>query len=149
MYGHLRSAVLLLVLGVVAASAQNAAELKARADAAHGANQIKPCLEYARAELETANDLFNKGEADQGQADIQEVVKYARQAADAAGSTGKHLKDAEIKLRRLAERMHDIGESLAFEDRQPVRQAVDELQKIRSDLIVKMWGPDAEPKGSS
>ena len=149
MYGHLRSAALLIILGAVAANAQNAAELKTRADAAHGANQVKPCLEYARAELEVANDLFNKGEADQGQADIQEVVTYARKAADAAGSTGKHLKETEIRLRKLADRMHDIGETLAFEDRQPVRQAVDEVQKIRSDLIVKMWGPDAEPKGSS
>jgi hypothetical protein len=45
--------------------------------------------------------------------------------------------------------MHDIGEALAFEDRQPVREAVEELQKIRSDLMVRMWGPQAEPKGSS
>ena len=149
MYGHLRSAVLLLVLGTIAASAQNAEELKARADAAHGPNQIKPSLEYAHAILEGANDQFNKGEADQGQADIQEVVKYSRKAADAAATSGKHVKDTEIKLRKLAERMHDIGESLSFEDRQPVRQAVDELQKIRSDLMVKMWGPDAQPKGSS
>jgi len=152
MYGHLRLAGLLLLLAAIAAAAQTAQtaeELKGRADAARGANQVKPCLEYAHAELEAANDLFNKGDADQGQVDIQEVVKYARKAADAAGSTGKHLKDTEIKLRKLAERMHDVGESLAFEDRQPVRQAVDELQKIRSDLMVRMWGPDAQPKGSS
>ena len=152
MYGHLRLAGLLLLLAAIAANAQTAQtaeELKARADAARGANQVKPCLEYAHAELEAANDLFNNGDADQGQAGIQEVVKYARKAADAAASTGKHLKDTEIKLRKLAERMHDVGESLAFEDRQPVRQAVDELQKIRSDLMVRMWGPDAQPKGSS
>ena len=150
MYGHVRSAVFLVVIGVAAATAQNAAaNLKARADAAQGANQVKPCLEYAHAQLEAANDQFNKGDADQGQATIQEVVKYSRKAAEAAGSTGKHLKDTEIKLRTLADRMHDIGETLAFEDRQPVRQAVDELQKIRSDLMVKMWGPDAQPKGSS
>ena len=149
MYGHMRSAVALLVLGLAVASAQTAAELKTRADAAQGASQVKPCLEYAHAQLEAANDLFNKGEADEGHAAIQDVVKYARKAADAAGASGKHLKDTEIKLRKLADRMHDIGESLAFEDRQPVRQAVDELQKIRSDLMVRMWGPDAQPKGGS
>ena len=80
---------------------------------------------------------------------IQEVVAYSRKAADAATSSGKHVKETEIKLRKLAERMHDIGETLAFEDRQPVRQAVEQLQQIRSDLMVKMWGPDAQPKGSS
>src|SRR5690242_9462913 len=106
MYGHVRSAVFLVVIGVAAATAQNAAaNLKARADAAQGANQVKPCLEYAHAQLEAANDQFNKGDADQGQATIQEVVKYSRKAAEAAGSTGKHLKDTEIKLRKLADRM--------------------------------------------
>ncbi len=130
-------------------AAQTPAALKARADSAHGGDAVKPCLEYARVQLETANTLFNNGDADQGQADIREVVTYAGKGADAASSSGKHLKDTEIKLRKLADRMHDIGETLAFEDRQPVRQAVEELQQIRSKLLVRMWGPDAEPKGSS
>ena len=124
-------------------------ELKARADAAHGGEQAKLCLEYARRQLEDANTLFTDGQVDKAQADIREVVDYARKAADAAASSGKHLKETEIKLRKLAERMHDIGESLAFEDRPPVRQAVDEIEQIRSDLMVRMWGPDAEPKGRS
>jgi exonuclease VII small subunit len=141
--------VILLTFSVTAATAQNVAQLKARADDARGSAQVKPSLEYAQAQLEAANDLFDKGEADAAQADVAEVVEYARKAADAATSSGKHLKDAEIKLRKLAERMHDIAESLAFEDRQPVRNAVEELQKIRSDLMVRMWGPDAEPKGSA
>ena len=89
------------------------------------AKQAKLCLEYAHVQLEAANGLFNDGDADQGQADIREVVGYARKGAEAASSSGKHLKDTEIKLRKLADRMHDIGETLAFEDRQPVRQAVE------------------------
>lgn len=150
MAGRIRLAISFLMLGALVLSAAEAADnLKARADAAHGGDAVKPCLEYAHAQLEAANKLFNDGDADQGQADIREVVSYARKGADAAASSGKHLKDAEIKLRKLADRMHDIGETLAFEDRQPVRDAVEELQKIRSDLMVRMWGPDAEPKGSS
>lgn len=140
---------LLTVAAVTAYAAQNPAELKTRADAAHGGEQAKLCLEYAHVQLEVANTLFNNGDADKGQADIAEVVEYSRKAADAASTSGKHLKDTEIKLRKLAERMHDIGETLAFEDRQPVRDAVQQLEKIRSDLMIKMWGPDAEPKGSS
>lgn len=140
---------LLTVAAVTAYAAQNPAELKTRADAAHGGEQAKLCLEYAHVQLEVANTLFNNGDGDKGQADIAEVVEYSRKAADAASTSGKHLKDTEIKLRKLAERMHDIGETLAFEDRQPVRDAVQQLEKIRSDLMIKMWGPDAEPKGSS
>ncbi len=93
--------------------------------------------------------VCSQGDVDKGQAEIREVVEYAHKAADAASASGKHLKETEIKLRKLAERMHDIGESLAFEDRDPVRQAVDEIQQIRSELMVRMWGPQAEPKGES
>lgn len=150
MAARIQAAVIFVVLATLALrAAETPANLKARADAAHGGEEAKLCLEYARVQLEAANTLFNNGDAEHGQADIREVVDYARRGADAAVSSGKHLKDTEIKLRKLADRMHDIGESLAFEDRQPVRKAVEELQQIRSDLIVRMWGPDAEPKGSS
>ncbi len=143
------AALVVIAFVISTGAAENAAELKVRADAAHGGEQVKLCLEYARLQLENSNQLFTDGESDKGQAEIREVVEYARKAADAAASSGKHLKDTEIKLRKLAERMHDIGETLAFEDRQPVRQAVEQLQQIRSDLMIKMWGPQAEPKGAS
>jgi len=138
-----------MLLGIVLAGAETATELKARADAAHGGEQAKLCLEYARMQLESSNALFTDGQVDKAQAEIQEVIDYSRKGADAAASSGKQLKETEIKLRKLEERMHDIGESLAFEDRPPVRQAVEQIEQIRSDLMVKMWGPQAEPKGRS
>lgn len=143
------AAVLLILSGLLLANTDPAEALKARADAAHGGEQAKLCLEYARQQLEHSNALFTDGQVDQGQAAIGEVVNYSRKGADAATASGKQLKETEIKLRKLAERMHDIGESLAFEDRPLVKQAEDELQQIRSDLMVKMWGPQAEPKGKS
>jgi hypothetical protein len=150
MHARTGCAVLLAVLTALAATAaQTATELKTRADAARGGDQVKLCMEYARQQLEASNKLFDEGDAEKGQAMIREVVQYARKAADAAATSGKHVKDTEIKLRRLADRMQDVAESLAFEDRQPVRQAVEELQQIRSDLMVKMWGPEAQPRGNS
>lgn len=143
------STLLIMLAAVCVGVAQNTAALKAHADSSHGGEQAKLCLEYARVQLEAADKLFTDGDPDQGQAGIQEVVAYARKAAAAATSSGKHLKESEIKLRKLADRMHDIAETLAFEDREPVRKAVEQLQQIRSDLMVKMWGPDAQPKGSS
>ncbi len=141
---------MVLVLATLALAAnETAPQLKARADAAHGGEQAKLCLEYARRQLDDANALFTDGQVDKAQAEVREAVDYARKAAEAATSSGKQLKETEIKLRKLGERMHDVGESLAFEDRPPVRQAVDEIEQIRSDLMVKMWGPQAEPKGKS
>jgi hypothetical protein len=140
---------LLALTGLAVAGAQTADALKARADAAKGAEQAKLCLEYARLELESSNALFTDGQVDKAQAEIQQVVVYSRKAADAASTSGRQLKETEIKLRKLAERMHDIAQTLAFEDRAPVHQAVEQIEQIRSDLMVRMWGPQAEPKGKS
>jgi hypothetical protein len=139
----------MILAGVAVAATPTLSDLKTRADAAHGAEQAKLCLEYARLQLENSNTLFTEGQVDKAQAEIREVVDYSRKAAGAASSSGKQLKETEIKLRKLGQRMHDIGESLAFEDRPPVRQAVDEIEEIRTDLLVRMWGPQAEPKGRS
>jgi hypothetical protein len=146
------AAFVLVLSGMLQAGNNPSDVIKAKADAAHGGEQAKLCLEYAHLQLESANRLFNDGQVDKAQAQIGEVVEYARKGEEAATVSGKQLKETEIKLRKLAERMHDIAESLAFEDRQPVRQAVDQIQKLRSDLMVKMWGPMAEPvepKGKS
>lgn len=150
MRSPLHCATLLLALaGIAVAGTQTADEMKARADAAHGAEQAKLCLEYARLELESSNALFTDGQVDKAQSEIQEVVAYSRKGADAASSSGRQLKETEIKLRKLAERMHDIAQTLAFEDRGPVHQAVEQIEQIRSDLMIRMWGPQAEPKGKS
>jgi hypothetical protein len=144
-----RCAVMVFVLVGLVAAIETASELKARADAAKGAVQAKLCLEYARLLLADADGLFNQGNVEKGQAEIREVVDYAHKAANAASASGKHLKETEIDLRKLSKRMHDIGETLAFEDRAPVGKAVEEIDQIRADLMIRMWGPQAEPKGKS
>ena len=73
--------------------------------------------------------------------------EYGRNAADAASSSGKHLKQTEIDLRKLAKRMKDIAATLAVEDRPPLEKAVEDLEQIRSDLLARMFGLQAEPKG--
>ncbi len=143
------AAVVLMLASLAWAATESASDLKARADAAQGGEKAKLCLEYARRQLEDADNLFHQGEVEKGYAEIREVVDYAHKAASAASASGKHLKQAEIDLRKLSKRRHDIGETLAFEDRDPVRKAVDEIEQIRSDLWIRMWGPQAQPKGKS
>lgn len=145
----LAAAVLSILAGIAFAGTETAAQLKARADTAHGSEQAKLCLEYAHRLLEHANALFSDGQVDQAQAEIREVVAYSRKGADAAMSSNKQLKQTEIKLRKLSERMNDIKDSLAYEDRSALRTAIGEVEQIRSDLMVKMWGPQAEPKGTT
>jgi len=132
-------AVVLLLTGLALGSEDTLADLKAKADAAHGGEQAKLCLDYARRDLEVANEFYTKGDVERAQAEIHQVVHYAHKGADAATSSGKRLKQTEIALRELAKRMHDIGDTLAFEDRAEVRQAVDDLENVRSDLLAKMF----------
>jgi tetratricopeptide (TPR) repeat protein len=144
---RLRSAAMLFLLTSVAlAATESLPALKARADAAHGGEQAKLCLEYAHRLLEDANALFSNGDVDKAQGQVAEVVDYSRKAADAASTSGKHLKQTEIELRKLSKRMHDIGETLSVEDRPPLKKAVNDIEQIRSDLLATMFGPQAEPK---
>ena len=145
---QLRSAAIVFLLTSMAlAATESLPDLKARADAAHGGEQAKLCLEYAHRLLEDANVLFTNGDVDKAQGEVAEVVEYSRKAADAASTSGKHLKQTEIDLRKLSNRLHDIAATLAVEDRPPLLKAVDDIEQIRADLLIRMFGPQAEPKG--
>ncbi|MFI5116739.1 MAG: hypothetical protein ACHP8B_08570 [Terriglobales bacterium] len=138
---------LFLLTSVALAANEFLPALKARADAAHGGEQAKLCLEYAHQLLEDANAGFTNGDVDKAQGEVGEVVEYSRKAAAAASSSGKHVKHTEIELRKLSKRMHDIAETLSVEDRPPLKKGVNDIEQIRSDLLAKMFGPQAEPKG--
>jgi hypothetical protein len=137
----------LIVLGQT--YGQSTADLKARADAAQGGERANLSLEYAHRQLEDANTLYTQGDVEKAEAQIQEVLTYSHKAADAASASGKRLKQTEIELRKLEHRMRDIGHSLNIDDRPPVEKAVEELEQVRADLLAKMWGEKAEPKGKS
>jgi len=141
------AAIMFLLSSVALAATESLPALKARADAAHGGEQAKLCLEYAHRILEDTNALFTNGDVDKAQREVSEVVEYGRKAAEVASSSGKHLKQTEIDLRKLSKRLHDIAETLAVEDRPPLLKAVEDLEQIRSDLLARMFGPQAEPKG--
>jgi len=136
----------LLLCCAALAKTESLAEMKKYADNSHGGDRARYCIEYAHAELEYANDLFTKGDVDQAQAAINEVMDYVRKGAAAAKSSGKRLKQTEIDLRKLEKRMKDIGQSLALDDRPPVMKSVDEIEQVRAGLLAAMFGDRAEPK---
>jgi hypothetical protein len=145
---QLRSAAIVFLLtSMMLAANETLPELKARANAAHGGEQAKLCLEYAHRLLEDANVLFTNGDVDKAQGEVADVVEYSRKAADAASTSGKHLKQTEIDLRKLSKRLRDIAATLAVEDRPPLLKVVDDIEQIRADLLTRMFGPQAEPKG--
>ena len=73
-------------------------------------------------------------------ADLKDVVSYSEKATTAATQTGKKLKNIEIAVRKMAERLRDIKRSLNFEDQPPVQEAAERLEKLRNQLLAKMFG---------
>ena len=140
---------LLLFSLLMLAGQSNPSDLKARADAAQGAERVNLSLEYARQQLELANKLYTDGDVEKAEAAVGEVLTYSQRATQAATSSNKRLKQAEIDLRKLEHRMRDIGQSLNIDDRPPLEKGVQALEQLRADLLAKMFGPKAEPKDNN
>ena len=86
------TAIVFLLTSMALAADESLPALKARAAAARGGEQAKLCLEYAHRLLEDPNALFTNGDVEKAQREVGEVGEYGRNAADAASSSGKHLK---------------------------------------------------------
>ena len=115
-------------------------QMIARAESVPPGERPALYIRIARQEAEAADKLYQAGNAEGGNSDLNEAVSYSGKASDAAARTGKKLKDTEIALRKLAERLRDIKHTLPFDDQAPVQQAIDHLEKMRTDLLAVMFG---------
>jgi Domain of unknown function (DUF5667) len=119
-------------------------ELKNRLQNARPEERVGLALEIAEKQVANADKLFSAGKTDEAQAAVKDVVSYARQAGEAAGQTGHRIKNTEISLRKMAHRLADIKRSVAYDDQPPIQSAIDSLEKIRTDLLNKMFGKNAK-----
>src|SRR4029077_7368803 len=115
-------------------------QLIARAESAHPQDQANLYLQIARRQAEAAEKVYEGGNVEAGNSAVADVVMYSGKASDAAISSGKRLKDTEIALRKMAERLRDLKRNLALEDQPPVQQAIDRMEKMRTDLLTAMFG---------
>ena len=115
-------------------------QLIARAESAPANDRPALYLKIARLKEEEADKFYDNGNPEAGKAALQDVVTYSKKATDAAIATGKRLKNVEITLRKMAEKFRDIKRTVAFDDQAPLQQAVDELEKMRTDLLSAMFG---------
>ncbi len=143
--GSLRHALIVLTLVTVAAGAgassvEPLSALMARAEAAR--MDARPPLYAAIAErqLLAADELYNTGKVDEARAALSDVVTYSDKAHDAASHSGKQLKRTEIQLRKMAVKLRDIKRSVSFEEQAAVQDAADHLERLRSDLLTRMFG---------
>lgn len=125
-----------------AAKEESIEQLKARLASAPPDQQISLSLKIAQHQLEAADKLYTDGKSDDARAAVADVVSYSEKAGEAATQTGKKLKQAEISVRKMAHKLQDIKRSVNFEDQQPLQDATDHLEHVRSELLVKMFGPN-------
>jgi hypothetical protein len=124
-----------------AAKEETLEQLKARLATAPPDQQISLSLKIAERQLEAADKLYTDGKSDDARAAVADVVSYSEKAGAAATQTGKKLKQAEISVRKMARKLQNIKRSVNFDDQQPLQDAADHLEHVRSDLLVKMFGP--------
>jgi hypothetical protein len=140
--------VLLTFAGILSANAFSKElsldELKARLQNAKPDERAHLCVEIAERQVESADKLYTGGKADEAEAALHDVVTYSQQASEAAGQTGHRLKNTEIAMRKMAHRLSDIKRGLPFDDQGKVQAAVDTLDKIRTELLSRMFGKNSK-----
>jgi hypothetical protein len=146
----LRISVAVFLLGTLLC-AKNTEEpldaLKARAESARLQDQGRLFATIARREVEEADRFYTQGDVANAKNAVNEIVRYAGRAAEAARKSGKNLKRTEIVLRETARRLDDVGKSLNLEDRPTVQDAVTQVEKFRQQLLDQMFGlPSQESK---
>src|SRR5207253_10681657 len=102
-------------------------QLIARAPSTRAEDQPHLSLEIARKELEAAEKSYKTGENDAARKPVEELVGYSGKASDAASQIGKKLKDTEIALRKMAQKLRDLKRGLPYED-QRSEEHTSELQ---------------------
>lgn len=130
----------LFTLPALADKDESLDQLMTRVESARPEDRPALYLEIARRKAETADKLYDEGKAEAGNAMLQDVVAFSRKATDSAIENGKRLKNTEIMLRKMAEKFRDIKRTVAFDDQAPIQQTVDELEKMRTELLSAMFG---------
>jgi hypothetical protein len=114
-------------------------QLKARTESGSMDDKISACLEIAERQLTALDELYTAGNPDQARVALDDIVIYSEKGRDFAVESGKKLKPAEITTRKIVHKLRDIKRTLAFDDQPPVDAAVDRLEKVRTDLLAKMF----------
>ena len=133
--------IVLLVLSTLLAAQRSIDGLKEEADRATGGHQAKLCSDLAQTLVGVADQQFTDGNPDQGQATVQDILKYAQKARDAAVKSHDQLKQTEIRLRETQRRLDSLKRTLSVDDRPPVDAVEKKIEQLRQDLLDAMFPP--------
>ncbi len=133
---------LALAFPCAAAKEETVDELKARVESARPEDRADLCIRIAQRQLQNADKLYIDGKVDQARAAVDDIVSYSEKARDAATQGKKRLKNVEINVRKMAEKLRDIKRTLAFDDQPPVEAAIHRLEDVRTTLLKEMFAKE-------
>jgi len=139
---YLLLVVLALASTYSAAKDETVDELKSRFESAHPEDRAELGIRIAKQQLRSADKFYNDGNVEKARDAVADIVQYSEKARDAATETKRHLKNIEIDVRKMAEKLRDIKRTLAFDDQPPVDQAVRRLEDVRTSLLDAMFASD-------
>jgi len=124
---------------VASARDESIDELKSRVQNASAAERAAICVRIAELQLRSADKSYVDGNVEQARAAVDDIVTYAEKARDAALEAQKHLKNIEIAVRKISDKLKDIKRTLAFDDQPQVQVAIQRLEEVRTSLLRDMF----------
>ena len=115
-------------------------ELIARTEASRPDQQPDLYMEAADRQRKAAAEAMKAEHWQEFEADLQDIVKYCDKARAAAIRSTKHIKNTEIRIRRISGHLKDAKLDVALDDQPKVQAAIDKLEEFRTELLHKMFG---------
>ncbi len=132
--------VLMLSSAVLAADKQESVEsMKARFERTAPKDRVELALKIAEQQLVVMDKAYADGNVDAGRAALADVQTFGIQAAENSATTGKHMKQTEIALRKMTVRLENIRRTLSVDDRAPVGEAIQKVDGARNELLNRMF----------
>lgn len=136
---YLSLVLIFLAAACFAAEKNSIEELQHKVDSANGGKKAHLLMQLANQQVEQADQLYHDSKTSDAAALVQTSTENSNQATEAALDSGKRLKDTEIELRKLSERLQAIREFVSFEDRKPIDSSIQQIEQNRNKLLDRMF----------
>jgi hypothetical protein len=136
----------LVLLGSVYAVArkpETLQEVVARADSAKADQQPKLYMDAAELQHKAATDALKANRRDDFHTDLDDIVRYCDKAHAAAIQSKKHVKDTEIRIRRISSHLKEMKLDADVDEQPTVQKAIDQLEHFRTELLLSLFGGKA------
>ncbi len=139
------------VLQVVSVAFARDTEAKLLAKIEREKNPVKKAkleIELARLRLQKAQDAYGKDNPSEGLGLLKAYVDNMKSSWQTLRTSGRQasrkpqgFKQLEIALREDSRALEDLQRSLPYSDQEPVRKAVEEVLKMRSEVLQALFPP--------